>query len=833
MIQVILILLLLLPSIGWPATRVALHATLEEIGIWNQRRLSGPYLDDWNRILGRANACVSSCSAHQWNGNTGSGVWESSGPSPLPVPTRTQGDAVRDAGFVYMVYINSGDATLISSAANYLTAARTVLLNQAAISGTDFSNRTKWPANYDDDGFAQGGQLDYQIVNWLRRLTYAYSYIRPGLTDPQRTTLDAWFNEAGTFWTISMFNVLAYRMPNHLTDNLSCTGPSGVCPGTSRGLTHFGGDNFYPFHDGLNNLFAVHAALVGAIGTVTDNQTLKDNAKHWFRVWMRTATNSDGVVADQYRWNGSNVGTAFLYSGTVLGSMITLADHIARDGDTELMTYSAAGGIGGWEGGTKSLLTAMNHYANLVIKERNLSPGPGVANYGSNTATTNPSLLIGPGSSRAEDIYLIPANLYHKSSLVTQAYTRTLPTNPTSSGDDKWGGDWGTYPGIRFMFGQLENISDPYTTTGGGGGGPACATEGAVCINSDSDNAEETIASGDTRTGPLTIELEGPQLGGFRLINIPIPKNATIDTLTLAFTAAANPGSGTPSYTIKVQDSINAPTFVSGTANANISGRTLRAESVAWSPAAWTANTLDAASTTPDIKSLLQPLVEDAAWDPLNNSVAFVITNTVAGIRTVKPIGQGGLIQLTYTYTPAGSSTLTQTNYWFGLIDFTEGISLKRGPNLPATVTAGSCTRVHIQVEGEGGGFGPQLFKPQYAIDDAGLDGPFVDLTTDNTQNLYLGIDREYENGEATANLLSLDGDSFIPGSFISGPGVNFPTITFADDSRVEWVLSVCVKPGVALNTTFDLCMAQQDNTLVTCTARPRMTVGGASAYFQ
>jgi hypothetical protein len=55
---------------------------------------------------------------------------------------------------------------------------------------------------------------------------------------------------------------------------------------------------------------------------------------------------------------------------------------------------------------------------------------------------------------------LIPANLFHNDDAVEWAYTR--PMGPNTGADyDAWGGDWGTYPGIRFMFGQLEGIVNP------------------------------------------------------------------------------------------------------------------------------------------------------------------------------------------------------------------------------------------------------------------------------------------------------------------------------------------------------------------------------------
>ena len=49
---------------------------------------------------------------------------------------------------------------------------------------------------------------------------------------------------------------------------------------------------------------------------------------------------------------------------------------------------------------------------------------------------------------------------------IKAAYTRT-PPGPCVSGQSlgsgyAWGGDWYTYPGVLFMFGQMEGRVSPY-----------------------------------------------------------------------------------------------------------------------------------------------------------------------------------------------------------------------------------------------------------------------------------------------------------------------------------------------------------------------------------
>src|SRR5688572_18479822 len=88
----------LLPETASAQTRVALHATQEEINIWKQRTTSGPYLDDWNRILQRASNFKSNPSG-TWAGNTTSSCFSPSSNNP----NRALSQDLRDAAFVYMV----------------------------------------------------------------------------------------------------------------------------------------------------------------------------------------------------------------------------------------------------------------------------------------------------------------------------------------------------------------------------------------------------------------------------------------------------------------------------------------------------------------------------------------------------------------------------------------------------------------------------------------------------------------------------------------------------------------------------------------------------------
>jgi hypothetical protein len=174
-------------------TKIALHATQAEVDIWKQRRLSGPYADEWNSTLQRANNFRSSVQGAGssmvypglWLGNRQNEGWngaevDSCSRLPTVYPggsssdcasnhARTYADGVRDAGFVYLV---TGDTS-------YRDVVRTVLLCQAGQGsntncaipwqGANFSDTTRWPLSYSRH------HKDLNFSVWLRKVTYAYN----------------------------------------------------------------------------------------------------------------------------------------------------------------------------------------------------------------------------------------------------------------------------------------------------------------------------------------------------------------------------------------------------------------------------------------------------------------------------------------------------------------------------------------------------------------------------------------------------------------------------------------------------------------------------------
>lgn len=430
---------------------IAIHVTQQELNIWRQRSISGPYKDDWQRILTRAQTFRNDPSSDFWPGNQESQPWDAQAVTKRLQgvnfhPGRRRGNGLRDTGFAYLI---TGDAS-------YKEAVRGALLKQAKEPGTDFANASKWSPtttvlHYDN----------FEIANWLRKLAYGYSYIRSSLSETDRDIIDRWFLNAAMYWNQIVHNRVKSRFPNRLKDDYKTI--DSQWPSSIDGKTHWGGYTVYSFHDPWKNIAATHNAMVAVVGVLLNNPTLKSDAKRFVKEWLMFAVAQDGTVVDQFRWNTTDKNPAqiaYQYAGTVIGSIVVTVDHLARIGDTELYNYKTSFGYFGWEAGPKSLLLALQRFAQITIGERKL--GGGVIVYASKDNILSPEKILGPGDRYTTDIGLIPANVYYKDQIVKTSYTRPLPSNPAGGGYDPWGGDWGTYPGIRFMFGQMEGLVSPY-----------------------------------------------------------------------------------------------------------------------------------------------------------------------------------------------------------------------------------------------------------------------------------------------------------------------------------------------------------------------------------
>jgi hypothetical protein len=440
-------------------TTVALHATQDEINVWKQRRLSGPYLEDWNRIISNANSFKSSPSQGSWLGNqSATSAWAGAMVAtcqrlPTVYPNGNSSDCngnysgaskVRDAGFVWML---TGDTSYRDPVIDFL-------LRQIVQAGTDFSNSSRWSTSYSNQ------DQDFAISIWARELAYAYSYVRHSMSTQQKADVDTWFNKMGVWLNQVVHNSAVKRYPNRLSDDYSVVGAS--CTALSDGsLTHFAGYTPTQFGYPWDNKAANHNAAVAAIGATTGNKTLLTSAKRFVKEWLRIMVYPDGTVWDQRRWfvSGSpQSGYSYLTAAT--GSVISAADHIARTGDTELYTWTTSDGRCGSAGGNKGLLLVLKNISNMALGN--------TLKYASLTQTNDPAKIIQPAAPDGSrhyiyEIAMAQANVFYKDTLIARAVSRPKPASPSHGGYNPWGGDWGNLPGALFMFSQMEGKVWPYS----------------------------------------------------------------------------------------------------------------------------------------------------------------------------------------------------------------------------------------------------------------------------------------------------------------------------------------------------------------------------------
>lgn len=188
-----------------------------------------------------------------------------------------------------------------------------------------------------------------------------------------------------------------------------------------------------------------------------------------------------------------------------------------------------------------------------------------------------------------------------------------------------------------------------------------------------SDDAEECVAGGtgtvgaiDLTSSDLEIMLDGTkkQMIGVRFANITIPPGSVITSAYIQFSTKGDTNPVSANAYLSIQDADNAGTFTSTAFN--ITSRTRVTDSVLWAGSnstTWgtgSAGTAGPDQKTPDLKTLVQAVINRPGWAS-GNALALFITGT-AGVRNANSLdnsatGANGAAKLIVQYT---SSTVPQ-----------------------------------------------------------------------------------------------------------------------------------------------------------------------------
>lgn len=239
------------------------------------------------------------------------------------------------------------------------------------------------------------------------------------------------------------------------------------------------------------------------------------------------------------------------------------------------------------------------------------------ANYLNNTSSTTYTLTtntIGQGTVSGGGTY-------------TDGNSATVTATPASGWKfDGWSGaiSGSTNPDVVIMNAN-KNVTATFSENTTGGQSQTIE----VAISNGNDDVEEA-ENGNIYTNSSDLELvydsynsSGYQTIGLRFRSITIPKNATITKAYLQFTADESNSAGA-SLEIALHNNGNSPEFSSSN---NVSGRAVFSNKVAWNPSSWSSNQSGTAQRSPDLKAMMQSLVNKNDWASGNN-LSFIIRGT-------------------------------------------------------------------------------------------------------------------------------------------------------------------------------------------------------------
>jgi lysophospholipase L1-like esterase/Rieske Fe-S protein len=197
-----------------------------------------------------------------------------------------------------------------------------------------------------------------------------------------------------------------------------------------------------------------------------------------------------------------------------------------------------------------------------------------------------------------------------------------------------------------------------------------------IQVSASSDDAEETVSTGQmlVKNSDLELAFDGtPQAVGLRFTDIDIPQGALIQNAYVQFQVDETSSEAT-SLMIRGQEIDNAPTFAGGVVG-DITSRAVTASGIFWNPPAW--NTVGAAGSeqqTPDIKNVIQEIVNLPGWSN-GNSLAIILTGTGKRVAESFDGSQSGAPLLHVEYI-AGAASVCAGNCYVAMGDsITYGIS--------------------------------------------------------------------------------------------------------------------------------------------------------------
>lgn len=505
--------------------RLGLHVTAQELAIWRDRALGRDRVDgrptnyisqgdvtpnspgDWDRIRSMKDRFLSRPEQYVWRGPTHDWpnriVNHASWPrDERGVPgTRDQrfaAEPIRDAAFYAMVLGSQAvpNASIPASERDAILAkVKGALLMMIRSKYNDYGNAQR----YDRDRFGTGFHPAFQLAAWVNKLVYTYDYAQvanPDLwTAAEKAEFIGWLDEAAEW----MSQIVDKRRSGMFKPDGT---PTAKADEPETAVIWAGGPRAEKVHVRMDNhvpRLAAIPTLAGLLAELDDKRSevstldasridaLVDYGRRSIRDYLvaefiaAEGGNGGGQRSgggNMYRWVGDTGPTeGWKYAMSHLGRNVTLADHIARAGDTSVYEQSTTAGTSVsagtlpedglyGSGGPKTLRAAVERMWQY-IDETTTPPRYGCSDCARASHRYDSTDGV-KGYERPHEWESIQANLYFRSEFLKSIYLRErpgtphLPENPWSGQYWLENGDNGAYPGANFMFAQMEGRVWPY-----------------------------------------------------------------------------------------------------------------------------------------------------------------------------------------------------------------------------------------------------------------------------------------------------------------------------------------------------------------------------------
>lgn len=488
-----LLLILFVAALGWAQnassqTRLGLHVTQEEVNVWKQRagitpgttkyKVAGDVSTnsppDWTRIKASADAFKTNPSNDYYNNQYTSGGCIPKNYTGI-YETRNAGDGARDAAYYYLL---SGDAT-------YAAPVRTQLLKFARDPNMDFSNTSRYcPGGLGN--IAPG----FSIATLMQKLLYAYDYVKGygSLTSGEKTELNTWFRNAAYYFPSNYDPGINSLFKNRPAGDYTVSSTYSALENTASdgALMYYGGYKARKVARGFNNRNLDMVAFVGEAGIFLNDATLINSAKRYIKDLFAFGIYPNGAYVDFLRFTETDPDHGYGYSHQI--GAWSFINALNRIGDTELAdmettrgTTSAISGADATTDGVtkksvKSHIAFMQGLRNHTISLYGTSNAANNGNVRWQIDGVDRDMTTGAVTKQqVNDIfYSLVSNYYYTkdgTTSIRNGYNRTAsgaiayPSNSqlkTFGPSVNWTG--GLYPGILFMFGNMEGVVNPFPT---------------------------------------------------------------------------------------------------------------------------------------------------------------------------------------------------------------------------------------------------------------------------------------------------------------------------------------------------------------------------------